>query len=186
MLRSVFALRLSFVLSFGLAASAVACDGSSSTAGETAGTAGASGTAGTSGASGTGGTGGSSGTGGSMSTCGQVAVPGKAIQGTATYTGTVDPGDAFLVAAVKDGKPGIPAGFNSYKDPVFPLEYEITGLPVDGSQGFTEYGILAYVDHGANNLTGPGPEDPQATPMMLLKVTECEGASLDFEVPAMP
>ncbi len=175
------------VLSLGLGLGAIACGDGSGSEGGSGGGGGSTATGGSGGSTATGGSGGSTATGGSGgSTCGTVAVPGKTIIGKVTYTGPVDPGDTLLVAAVKDGKPGIPAGFAKYADPVFPLDYEITGLPVDAATGVTTYGLVAFVDHGANNPTGPGAEDPQVLPPDLVDVTECEGASLDFEVPPDP
>jgi hypothetical protein len=111
---------------------------------------------------------------------------GRTITGTVTYTGAVGANDVLRVAAVKDGMPGIPAGFNQYQAPTFPLQYEITSLPVDMTAGYTNYGIIAYLDVGGNNFMGPGAEDPQYVSTTLIKVTACEGGMQDLTLALKP
>lgn len=124
------------------------------------------------------GTGGSGGSG--------MCATGKTIKGKVTYAGTAGPNDTLRIAAVKDGMPGIPASFNQYTAPAFPLDYELTGVPVDMTAGFTNYGVIAYLDYGSDDFMGPGMDDPQSVSMTLIKVTACEGGTLDIDLPMMP
>lgn len=115
--------------------------------------------------------------------CMPAPVPGKTITGTITYAGQVGPKDVLRIAAFKNGMPGIPASVDQKAMPVFPYTYQLTGLKVDTMVGFTNYGVLAYLDVNGDSPMGPGMGDPQAPASMVVKITECEGAKIDLTIP---
>lgn len=108
---------------------------------------------------------------------------GGKIKGTITYSGSAAAMDSLVIAAFKDGKPGVPAGFViSPKQPMFPYTYEITiNAPAPAGMPLM-YGITAYLDVDSNNMMGPGAEDKSAPPSMLVAVDECQGATVDLTI----